>query len=138
MRVLFDTNVILDVLLAREPFVEHSADAVATVEKGDVEGYLCATTVTTIDYLASKSLGKDRARAAIQSLLSVFEIAGVDKRVLLVALGSTFTDFEDAVQHYSGKLALADCIVTRNIADFKEADCPVYGPGEFLGVLQST
>jgi len=55
VKVLFDTNIILDVLLNREPFVELSASLVSLVEAGEIKGYLCATTLTTIDYLISKS-----------------------------------------------------------------------------------
>ncbi|KAB7554364.1 PIN domain-containing protein [Verminephrobacter sp. Larva24] len=61
--VLFDTNVVLDVLLDREPHVHASAQAMALVERGEVRGFLCATTVTTLFYLASRALDARRARA---------------------------------------------------------------------------
>ena len=63
MRVLFDTNVVLDLLLARQPHVETAAALVARVERGELTGCLCATTVTTIFYLASKAVGAEAARA---------------------------------------------------------------------------
>lgn len=135
MRVLFDTNIILDVLLAREPFVTLSAELVNQVEAGKVEGFLCATTLTTIDYLVEKSLSKPQARTAIKTLLTLFHVADVNKRVLIQAADSAFSDFEDAVQYFSGRSVGIDAIVTRNPKDFKQAGIPVYSPQELWGIV---
>ena len=136
MKVLFDTNVILDVLLNREQFVELSAGLVSLVETNVIEGYLCATTVTTIDYLVSKMHNRTEAKTSIQKLLSLFEIAKVDKEVLLLSIDSKFTDFEDAVQYYSGQIAGIDSIVTRNTDDYKKATYPIYSPNELWGIIE--
>lgn len=122
MRVLFDTNIVLDVLLNRSPFVEHSANLVSLTENEIIEGYLCATTITTIDYLVSKSVGKEQSKKSIQKLLSIFSIAEVNKNVLFLSAESKFTDFEDAVQHYSGRLVQVDAVATRNINDYKHSE----------------
>ena len=58
MKVLFDTNIILDVLLDREPFSEHASYLMSKVERSEINGFLCATTVTTIHYLLSRNLDK--------------------------------------------------------------------------------
>lgn len=136
MKVLFDTNIILDVLLNRHPFVELSASLVSLVESKKIDGYLCATTITTIDYLVAKSSGKGRARVSIQKLLSIFSIAEVNKEVLFLSTESKFTDFEDAVQHYAGKLVQVDSIVTRNRNDFKLSEYPVYSPQELWSIIK--
>lgn len=136
MKVLFDTNIILDVLLNRHPFVELSASLVSLVESKKIDGYLCATTITTIDYLVAKSSGKGQARVSIQKLLSIFSIAEVNKEVLFLSTESKFTDFEDAVQHYAGKLVQVDSIVTRNQNDFKRSEYPVYSPQELWSIIK--
>ena len=136
MRVLFDTNIVLDVLLNRSPFVEHSASLVSLTENEIIEGYLCATTITTIDYLVSKSVSKEQSKKSIQKLLSIFSIAEVNKNVLLLSAESKFTDFEGAVQHYSGKLAQVDAIATRNINDYKHSEYPAYTPSELLAITE--
>lgn len=135
MRVLFDTNIVLDVLLNRNPFVENSAALVSLAEQSVIDGYLCATTITTIDYLITKSVSKAQAKIAIQKLLSIFSIAEVNKHVLLLSTESKFTDFEDAVQHYSGKQVQAAAIVTRNINEFKYSEYPAYTPVELLNII---
>ncbi len=75
MRVLVDTNVVLDVLLDRKPFAEAATQVFALVEESKIEGFLCATTVTTIDYLLAQALVPAKAREALHRLLNLFEIA---------------------------------------------------------------
>jgi predicted nucleic acid-binding protein len=138
LKVLFDTNIILDVLLDRERFIDLSASLVSLVETNVIEGYLCATTVTTIDYLVSKAYNRDQANIAIKKLLNIFQVAEVNKDVLRLSTDSKFTDFEDAVLHYSGQLVSVDSIVTRNIIDFKRAEHPVYSPIELWGIIKTS
>ena len=94
MKVLFDTNVILDVLLDREPFADDASYLLSKVERSEIIGYVCATTITTIHYLATKALGSQEASLHIDSLLSLFVIAPVNRLVLERAAISKFNDFK--------------------------------------------
>ncbi len=137
MKILFDTNIILDVLLNRAPFVDLSANLVSSVENKVIEGYLCATTITTLDYLISKAVNRETARIEIQKLLALFQIADVNSAVLSMAINSSFTDFEDAVQYFSGKCSQVDGLVTRNTKDYKKATLPIYTPDELWSIFSS-
>lgn len=137
MKILFDTNIILDVLLDRKPFSEHASFLMSKVERSEVTGFLCSTTITTIHYLLSKNLDKDKAITSIKNLMSLFEIAPVNRVVLENALDSKFTDFEDSVLHESARHAGADYIITRNIKDFTPSQLSTYTPTEFLSMLES-
>ena len=134
MRLLFDTNVVLDVLLDREPFSTRMAFLFSKVEKGELSGYLCATTITTIHYLASKAVGANEAKAEIGKLLNLFEIAPVNRPVLEAALQSKFPDFEDAVVHEAAQHVGAHGIVTRDVRGFKQATISVYSPEELIQI----
>ena len=136
MKTLFDTNVILDVLLDREPFSNDAALLLSKVEQSEIIGFICATTVTTIYYIVNKALGSQAASHHIQSLLSLFVIAPVNRMVLENAVASKFEDFEDAVLHEAACPAGAKYIVTRNIADFKNSKIPVFEPMEFINALE--
>jgi hypothetical protein len=129
--------VILDVLLARKDFVQVSARLVGMVESKAIEGYLCAITITTLDYLISKSLTKKQAKIEINKLLELFHIAEVNTKVLEFSVNSIFFDFEDAVQYYSGECCEVDGIVTRHTKDYKNTKLPVYTPDELLGIMAS-
>jgi len=137
MKVLFDTNIILDVLLDRKPFSEHASYLMSKVERSEMNGFLCATTVTTIHYLLSKNLDKKSAITSINSIIALFEIASVNRLVIENALKSKFTDFADSVLHESARHAGAEYIITRNIKDFKSTKIPVFTPTEFLSMLES-
>ncbi|MTJ32681.1 PIN domain-containing protein [Aphanizomenon sp. UHCC 0183] len=108
MKIVLDTNIVLDVLLEREPFASLSINLFNAVEQQVIQGYLCAlcaTTITTIDYLLTKSIGKQSAKISINQLLNLFAIAEVNDVILKAAINSDFSDFEDAVLYHSGVCA---------------------------------
>ena len=118
-RILFDTNIVLDVLLDRQPYVEASAAAWAAVETGISEGMLAAHAVTTIHYLVRKEMGNIKARRIVSAILRVFGVATVDSAVVQEALQLPFSDFEDAVTAAAARLAGCECIVTRDPRGFR-------------------
>ncbi|MBW2077385.1 MAG: PIN domain-containing protein [Deltaproteobacteria bacterium] len=135
MRVIIDTNVVLDVLLERDPFAKAAVDIFCLVEESRIDAFLCATTITTIDYLLTQSLPASKARDALRKLISLFEIATVNRPVIERALGSKIHDFEDAVLDEAGQMAGVDSVITRNIKDFTGSTLRVFEPNEFLAQL---
>ena len=145
MKILFDTNVVLDVLQQRRPHFIFSAPLMNRVEQGTVTGLLCATTVTTIAYLTEQYLVKEKrknrteARAGTTSLLNmllkIFDIAPVTRAVIDRAANSAFEDFEDGVLHESAVAAGVDGIVTRNQKDYGKSTVAIYSPQELEAVL---
>jgi len=136
VNVLLDTNVILDVLLDRKPHVDDSARIFRLVEEGTISGLLCATTLTTLDYLLTQSVGRPDSRSVLARLLRLFDIAPVTRPVIEGALRSEMADFEDAVLVYAARQAGADAVVTRNPKDFAKAACPVFDPRQFLALIR--
>ncbi|MBN2848399.1 MAG: PIN domain-containing protein [Coriobacteriia bacterium] len=135
MRALVDTNVVLDVLLARPEHVHPAARLLALVDDGTVEGVLCATTLTTVHYLAARSVGRKRAGQLVQTLLVLFDVAPVDAAVLARAVDREGPDFEDAVITEAALAAGARAIVTRDAAGFRGAPLPCVMPEEFLATM---
>jgi len=137
LRVIIDTNVVLDVLLARTRFVESASRVFALVEQSKIEASLCATTVTTVHYLLTQSLSRDEGRRALRGLLELFEIAPVNRPVLEGALQSKIADFEDAVVEQAGRLAGAEAIITRNTKDFRHSSVKALDPAELLSAVEA-
>ena len=137
-RMLFDVNVVLDVLLDRKPFADTSSEVWATVERGEAEGFLSAHAITTLHYLNAKAVGARMARETTDALLSVFAVAGVDDAVLNAALALNWNDFEDAVTTAAAKRAKCEALVTRNPSDFKGSAVRVLTPSEALAWLASS
>ena len=132
MRVLLDTNIVLDLLLEREPFCFEAKEIFLMIENNIINGFLCATTITTIYYLISKNTDKTKADDIITKLLQLFDIADVNKTVLLHALKNNGKDFEDSVIYTSAKYYNIDVIITRDKKGFIKSDIQVLKPTEFL------
>ncbi len=135
MKALLDTTIVLDLLMDRAPFVDAAVELFSLIEQGAITGYLCGTSVTTVFYLASKVVGPGKAEEEVRKLLSLFEIAPVNRQVLESALAADFSDFEDAVIYEAGRYAGAEAIVTRNKKDFKKSRIPVYSSQEMVLLL---
>lgn len=131
-RVLVDTNVWLDVLLDRNPHVEHSAGAVSLAQRDGATLVLGATTVTTVFYFVEKFTDFDQATDAIGRLLDHHEVANVTGDVLRTALDAGLADFEDAVLHEAARRVNVDLILTRNAPDFEAGVLPVSTPREYV------
>ncbi|MFL6196837.1 MAG: type II toxin-antitoxin system VapC family toxin [Thermoanaerobaculia bacterium] len=128
MKVLFDTNVVLDVVLDRQPFRDVAAELLARVERKELAGFVGATTITTFYYLVARASSQQVARSAVRDLIGLFQVAPVDREVLSLAAASSMKDFEDAVLCEAGALAGADAVVTRNPQDFQGSRLKVFSP----------
>lgn len=131
-RVLFDSDVLLDVLSKRQPFFLASAQALNTVTQNKVEGYISGHAVTNIFYILRRQVGKEIARASLAKLLEKLKVASVTESVIQSALNSPISDFEDAVTSETAKAVGVELIVTRNISDFTESSITAILPEDFL------
>lgn len=138
MNILFDTNVILDALLERSPFLKETTLLFDAVEESVINGFICADSITTIYYLVTKGTNRKTAQQKIKLLLELFDVAPVNRPVLEDALSVKFNDFEDAVIYQSARSVNADGIVTRNPKDFKKSKISVYSPRELITAINSS
>jgi len=138
MNVLIDTNVILDLLIKREPFYENAARIRLLSEKGYINSYISASAVTDIYYIAKKELNdKDAVIELLSTLLMTTNIAAVTETSIHEALGLKWDDFEDAVQYVVGQNISADYIITRNARDFADSHIDIISPEAFLEKVTS-
>ena len=135
MNVLIDTNIALDVLLKREPWLADSQGIWQACDEEHVVGYLLASTLTDIYYIARKLIGKEAAIEAVELCLATFAICPVDRTVLEQALLLAGTDFEDNVQMAAAVHIGLDAIVTRNPDDFANMPLPAFTPDTLLSQL---
>lgn len=133
-RVLFDSDVLLDVLAQRQPFIFDSAQALNLATQSQVEGYVSGHAVTNIFYILRRQVGIDAARSLLSRLLQHLRVASVTDEVIRAALQSPITDFEDAVTSEAANVAGVEVIVTRNLADFSSSSIPAVSPQEFLAM----
>lgn len=132
MKVLIDTNIVLDLLLEREPFVETASDLFEQVERGSLKGYIAATSITNIFYIIRKAEGREVALAAIHRLLTGLQFCSVNRQIVKTALSLGLKDFEDGIQLACATLNQLDAVVTRNGKDFPDDNLSIYSPTELL------
>ncbi len=132
MRVLVDTNVVLDFLQEREPFVEDAAKLFQLIDAGEIKGFIAATTITNIYYVVRRAVGLAAAEDAITQILTDLQICKVDRAILEHAIALKFRDFEDGVQYACAIAYDVDAIVTRDVSGFVASEIPVKSPGELI------
>jgi predicted nucleic acid-binding protein len=130
--VLFDTNVVLDVLFKRSPWDVDAAVCWQASDDGKITGCLVASTLTDIFYIARKQKGLTGARDAVRVCLDAFAICVVDRQALELAVDLPGNDFEDNMQIACATLASLDLILTRDKNGFKDATIPVLSPDELV------
>jgi len=135
VKLLLDINVIVDVLTARRPWVEHSAAVLSLLDDARVEGFVAVHTITTIHYLLTEHLGRKKAAAALLDVLRLVRVVPVDHDMMLKALSLGWKDFEDAVQAVCALQVGADYVVSRNPGDFESFSIPVVSPSDLLALL---
>ena len=136
-RILLDLNLILDVLLDRQPHAEAASMVWEAVETGRAEGFLAAHAVTTIHYLNARATKAATARGTTTALLSVFSVAAVDEGVLGEATALGWDDFDKAVTATAARAARCDALVTRNRADFRRSPVRVLTPEQAAAWLHA-
>ena len=133
MRILCDTNIILDVLLDRAPFVEASAEVLKRCEIGIIEGFTTTSCITDIFYLVHKQLhDNERSYQAIEQLLTILRVADVTSSHIAEALSHRASDFEDCLAAVCAKSIHCDFVVTRDIKGFVGFDIPILTPSELI------
>lgn len=133
MKLLIDTNVVLDVLLRREPFSKTAAEVLNLTQRDDVREYVSASAITDIYYIANKQMkDRDAVRDLLKRLLMVVSVVAVSEREIQNALNLAWGDFEDSVQYSVALLNEMDGIVTRNPSDYQEANMRIWLPEQAL------
>lgn len=136
MKALIDTCVIVDVLQKREPFYKAAMDIVLAISNRRCLGVLTAKSVTDIYYILRRSIhNEEEVRKLLRVLFTLFDVEDTFSTDCQLALGSPMKDYEDAIMVQTAVRIGADCIVTRNLKDYRLTALPVYSPEEFLEKL---
>ncbi len=136
MNVFIDANVLLDVLLEREPFVVDSRKVWYLSEQRKLRGLVSTLSFANIYYVVNKLKGPSFAMSMMGMLRECFNPVAFDEQVLNRSIDGGLKDFEDAVQYFSALRAKAECLVTRNREHFPGNPLPVLTPAEFLAAYQ--
>lgn len=132
MKVLIDTNVILDVLCKREGFFEDADKIFKLCEVKKIEGYISALSISNLVYIMRKELDAEKIKEVLQQLSLIFKITDLKADDLKKAADMNFKDYEDALQSVCAVRLKANYIITRNIKDFTDSKVMAIKPSELL------
>ena len=132
MKVMFDLNVLLDVIQQREPHFTASASVCAMAVRKDITGLIPAHAVTTIAYIVHRYAGAKKEAEVLDWLLVSFQVAPANQEDMLRARTYGLVDFEDAVVVSSAERNGCRLILSRNVADFRRSPVVAMTPEEFL------
>ena len=137
MKLLIDTNIVLDVLCNRKGFVENSSKVFKLCETKKLEGYLSAISVPNIAYILRKELSIEKLKSIIVKLNIIFSIIELKPNDLILATDLDFKDYEDALQSVCAKRIKADFIITRNTKDFKNSSIKAITPEQLFDRIKN-
>lgn len=134
MRILLDTNIILDIALKRDAFYDNSVKVFKLIDNRNLFAFISATTITDIYYIAKKQTGHEKSIEFIRGLLKFAEPLSVDKEIIIGAFESKINDFEDAVQSSVAIENDLDFNVSRNVKDYLGSTVKTVTPEEFISL----
>ena len=120
-RLFIDTDIIFDLLTERPPFYFFAARLFTLAEKKKVTVYISSLCFNNLDYLFSKQYGRAESRRILSQFKLLVNVLSVDDKIINLALSSTFTDFEDAIQYYTATENNIPVLLTRNLKDYRDA-----------------
>lgn len=133
MKVLLDTDILLDAIAARMPWKDDAQRIVQLAAQEKIEGFITANGLTDIYYIVRKNLSDAEAREALRNLLRVFSVIDLRGADCQAALDSPMADYEDAVAAICARKAGMQCIVTRDEVFLRSASKPhATSPQDFL------
>ena len=131
-KVFIDTDIILDVLAKREPHFQFAAHLLSLADKGKIKLGVSSLTFSNLNYMLTKQFGATEARKVLVRFKTLVQVLTVDDKIIELALGSNFKDFEDAIQYYCAINNNFKTLLTRNLKDYKSAKIPVMTAESFL------
>ena len=134
MKVLFNTNILLDVFQQRPDFFISSSKLMNMAERGKINGCISAISFNNCFYILKKYCGNEKARQTLSMIRDIFEVVALNSQIINQSIDCDISDFEDAIQYFSAIHADVDYIITRNKKDFRKSTIPALSPEEFLSM----
>jgi predicted nucleic acid-binding protein len=131
-KLFVDTDVVLDLLSARQPHYKFAAELFSLADIESVRLYVSSLTFANVHYVLSKQLSATESRKLLLRFKTLVTVLPVNDKIIELALSSSFADFEDAIQFYAAIENNISILLTRNLKDFKKATIPVMTPQQYL------
>lgn len=136
MKLFVDTNIFIDVLLQREPFVSDASAIFKLCENGLLQSFIAPITINNIYYICRKSVNLPQVKDFLSDTAEIFQIADMNSDTIKIANSLPIADYEDALQYALAMQNECDFLITRNVKDFRQvSDITVINPHEFIELI---
>ena len=134
--IFLDTNILVDIVANRFPFSKNAISIFDYCQRRKITMYSSSHSIATMHYIAKRMVDEKELRSIIADLLDTISIIAVTESILKKSLKSSHKDFEDAIQITAAQsINKMDCIITRDLKDFKFSELKVFTPDEFLNTI---
>jgi predicted nucleic acid-binding protein len=137
-RVFIDTDVILDVLLAREPYKNAAIEIFKNIELKHIEAFTSPLVIANIAYILKKAASKKISLENVRRLHQLLKMTILDQKIMDNAIhNERIKDFEDLIQFYSAMDMGIDFLITRNVSDYpKTKKIRVISPEDYINLKE--
>ena len=136
-KLYLDSDVLLDLLLDREPFSDDIAKIIEESITSEIKLCTSPISITNIHYIIGRLENKNKADLKTKKILQIVRMENIGQSVIDKASNSRFKDFEDSVQNYCAVESEHEIIITRNTKDYKESELSILTPREYLAKIQN-
>ena len=136
-KIFLDSDVLLDLLLDREPFIDDITEILEESLSSGIKLCVSPITVANINYIIGKLENQRKANTQRKKILKIVRVENVGQSIMDTASNSKFKDFEDAIQNYCAEESGHQIIITRNTKDYKESDLSILTPKEYLAKIRN-
>lgn len=133
-KVYIDTDIILDLLMKREPFYLSAAKLFKLIENNKISAFVSSLIFSNLYYIIKKSEGKEKAKNSLKKLKLLVKVLPVDEKIIELGLSSSFNDFEDSIQYYVAIENGLKNLITRNLDDYKKSKINIFTAEEFINL----
>lgn len=133
--VFADSDIVLDLLSAREPNYQFAARLFSMADQGALKVHVSSLTFANVNYILSRQYNAPQARKLLLKFKTLVKVLAVTDKIVELALASDFRDFEDAIQYHTAVEHRIQTLLTRNLKDFKKADITVLTAQQFLEIM---
>ncbi len=133
-KVFVDTEIIYDLLAAREPFYSSAAHLFTLADEGKIQIYISALSLANIHYLISRKTSAEESKEILRKFKVLVIVAPLTEKVIDLALNSEFSDFEDAIQYFTALQNEIEVLITRNLRDYRKAQITVLTAQDYINM----
>ena len=134
-KVFVDTDIVLDLLSARQPHHKYAAILFSHADQGKIKIFISSLAFANLNYILSKQLSANQSRKLLVKLKTLVTVLPVNDKIIALALESDFNDFEDAIQYHVARENNINTLLTRNLRDFKKSQIVILTAQQFLKAI---